>query len=258
MKFIATLHNRRGAPLLLLNLLKALNRENAIQKLAVAWSVPSGNTQPTWEELSREEKQLQETLRSCVRMVHESSLSWDAKSFLGRCYRSFQYEYMVVLNLKRHRPDLNVILLDQPEVRDLRYNEIGRPLDFLKEIEQIQAQKQAEILSSRYSTYKAAYHRVDKYEEMLLHPDSALLEADTEIGRFTKSREEYMAKVIKETEPQIIILRLMHCLSTPSPRLVQLGLTGSKGLPDRLSPLGGDVMKLSEAESLVGQLPERD
>ncbi len=224
----------------------------------MAWSVPSGDIEPTWEELSREEKRIQETLRSCVRMVHESSLSWNARSFLGRCYRSFQYEYMVVLNLKRHRTNLKVILVDHPEVRDLRYNEIGRPMAFLKDIEQHQTQKQAEILRSRYSTYKAAYDRVDKYEEMLLHPDSALLETDTKIGRFTKSREEYMAKVIKETEPQIIILRLMHCLSTPSPRLVQLGLTGSKGLPDGLSPLGGHVMKLSEAESLVGQLPERD
>src|SRR3989441_10374643 len=98
MLLIGTSHNRRGDPLLLLRLLKLLGRARGIERLGVVWSVPSGNLTPDHGELPEEELRIQESLRRSVRLVHNSFLSLDAKSFLGRCFRSFQYEFMVALN----------------------------------------------------------------------------------------------------------------------------------------------------------------
>jgi hypothetical protein len=69
-----------------------------------------------------------------VRLVIDSDLSLEAKTFLGRCYRSFQYEFMVSLNLKRHDRELELVLFDEPELTEKRYEEIGSPREFLAEI----------------------------------------------------------------------------------------------------------------------------
>ena len=258
MRIIGTLHNRRGDPLLLLSLLKAMSAKHKAKSLGVAWSVPSGDIEPSWEELVREERQIQETLRSCVQMVHDTGLSWDAKSFLGRCYRSFQYEYMVCLNLKRRSKNLRIILLDEPAVRDVRYKEIGNPEEFLREVGTYPLQEQGEVLRSRYTQYKTAYQSIDRYEDMVVNPNSALLEISLEMSKFTGSREEYIANVIGESRPDIVLLRLIHLLTDPPLGLKKLGLVTGDGLLERLGLSGSDAMKLSEAERIVGPLPERD
>src|SRR2546426_3397832 len=176
MLLVGTSHNRRGDPLLLLRLLKLLVRDRGIERLGVVWSVPSGNLTPDHDELAEEELRIQETLRRCVRLVHNSNLSWEAKSFLGRCFRSFQYEFMVSLNLKRHDQRVRLLLVDDPEASERRYAEIGTPTEFLGEIASHPTLDQAQVLQSRYAEYQEVYERADVYEKMILHPESALLE----------------------------------------------------------------------------------
>ncbi len=258
LRLIATLHNRRGEPLLLLTFLKVLSQEGKLGSVGVAWSVPSGRLDPGWDELVQEEKRVQETLRSCVRLVHNSGLSWDARSFLGRCYRSFQYEFMVCLNLKRRDRRLKLVLFDDPRVREIRYNEIGDPKAFLREIAAYPSSQQAELLRSRYALFKVAYERLEVYEQMVLQPNSALLEISLEISEFERAREEYMAKALRESEPDVVLLRLLHCIADPTPGLRKLGLAQSEALPTRLGLSGTEIVKLSEAERTIGPLPERD
>src|SRR5881409_416711 len=157
MLLVGTSHNRRGDPLLLLRLLKLQVRDRGIERLGVVWSVPSGNLTPDHDELAEEEMRIQETLRRCVRLVHNSNLSWDAKSFLGRCYRSFQYEFMVSLNLKRADRELKLILLDDPSVRGIRHKEIGNPETFLETIGKLPNSEQSEVLRTKYEAYRTAY-----------------------------------------------------------------------------------------------------
>src|SRR5213593_2173597 len=161
MLLVGTSHNRRGDPLLLLRLLKLQVRDRGSERLGVVWSVPSGNLTPDHDELAEEELRIQETLRRCVRLVHNSNLSWDAKSFLGRCYRSFQYEFMVSLNLKRADRGLKLILLDDLSVRGIRYKEIGEPGNFLGEITAYPPGRQVEELRARYAKYRTAYEKMD-------------------------------------------------------------------------------------------------
>ena len=258
MRVIGTVHNRRGDPLLLLRFLQKLKRDEKIGRIGVAWSVPSGSTEPDWDELVREERRIQETLRDCVRMVHESKLSWDAKSFLGRCYRSFQYEFMVSLNLKRADRGLMLILLDDPSVRDIRYKEIGDPGNFLQEVGAYPPGQQFNELRARYAEYRIAYEKMGSYEEMILHPRSVLLETSLEMAEHTRTRQKYMVKAVKKCNPDVLLLRLFQCLTKPSEALEKSGIY--KPWDDFL---GGfipqtSVMKLSEAESVVGPLPERD
>ena len=258
MRLVATLHNRRGDPLLLLTFLKALSREGKLGSIGVAWSVPSGNREPGWEELVQEERRVQEVLRSCVRMVHNSELSSDAKSFLGRCYRSFQYEFMVCLNLKRRDRRLKIVMFDDPSVREARYREIGNPEAFLHEIVAHPSSQQAEVLRSRYDSFKVAYDRLEVYERMVLQPNSALLEIPLEIARFENAREEYMARVLREHTPDVVVLRLVHCLTNSSPGLRKKCIAQSEALPVRLGLSPMDITRLSEAERIVGPLPLRD
>lgn len=258
MRLIATLHNRRGDPLLLLTFLKALSQEGNLGSIGVAWSVPSGNSEPGWEELVQEERRVQEALRSCVRMVHNSRLSLDAKSFLGRCYRSFQYEFMVCLNLKRRDRRLKMVLFDDPTVRDVRYREIGEPETFLHEIAAHPISQQAEVLRSRYDSFKVAYDVMEVYERMVLQPDFALLEIPLEMAKFERTREEYMARVLREHTPDVAVLRLVHCLTSSSPRLKKLGLVQDEALAIRPGVSPSDITKLSNVERVVGPLPPRD
>lgn len=258
LRIIATLHNRRGDPLLLLTFLKALSREGKLGSLGVAWSVPSGNPEPGWEELVQEERRVQEALRSCVRMVHSSGLSMDAKSFLGRCYRSFQYEFMVCLNLKRRDRPLKMVLFDDPTVRDVRYREIGHPETFIDEVAAYASSQQAKVLHFRYDSFKVAYDRLEVYEQMVLQPDSALLEIPLEMARFERTREEYMARVLREHTPDVTVLRLVHCLPDTSPGLKKLGLVQSEALSRRVGVSPKDITKLSDAERVVGPLPLRE
>ena len=256
MRIIATLHNRRGDPLLLLRLLRILKRDEKIGKIGVAWSVPSGRVEPGWQELVEEESRVQESLRNCVRMVHESGLSWEARSFLGRCYRSFQYEFMVSLNLKRHDPEMRIMLIDDPGVRDLRCQEIGNPKEFLAELGSLPVKDQARALRSRYDEYRTAYEDMRIYERMILHPDSALLEVSPELARL-RSREQDIAEKIEESKPDVVLLRLVHCL-TKLPGSLESSLgTIEQPMAGRVASLG-NVMRLSEAEKIVGPLPARD
>lgn len=258
LRLVATLHNRRGDPLLLLTFLKVLSREGKLGSIGVAWSIPSGNCEPGWEELVREERRVQEALRSCVRMVHNSELSWDAKSFLGRCYRSFQYEFMVCLNLKRRDRRLKMVLFDDPSVREVRYREIGNPEALLHEIAAHPSSQQAEVLRSRYALFRAAYDRLEVYERMVLQPNCALLEIPLEIAKFEKTREKYMADALREHRPDVVLLRLVHCLTNPPPGLEKLGIAQSEALPVRLGLPPMNITRLSEAERIVGPLPLRD
>lgn len=258
MRFVATLHNRRGDPLLLLSFLKALSREGKLASIGLAWSVPSGDLEPSWDELVQEERRVQEALRSCVLMVHNSRLSWEAKSFLGRCYRSFQYEFMVGLNLKRRDRRLRMVLFDDPSVREIRYREIGNPEAFLRQIAAYPSSQQGEVLRSLYASFKVAYERLEIYEQMVLQPNSALLEIPFEIAEFEGTREEYMARVLREFAPDVVLLRLLHCLESPPQGLRKLGISLSEALPRRLGLSGTETTKLSEAERTVGPLPERD
>ncbi len=256
MRIIATLHNRRGDPLLLLRLLRILKRDEKIGKIGVAWSVPSGRVEPGWQELVEEESRVQESLRNCVRMVHESGLSWEARSFLGRCYRSLQYEFMVSLNLKRHDPEMRIMLIDDPGVRDLRCQEIGNPKEFLAELGSLPVKDQARALRSRYDEYRTAYEDMRIYERMILHPDSALLEVSPELARL-RSREQDIAEKIEESKPDVVLLRLVHCL-TKLPGSLESSLgTIEQPMAGRVASLG-NVMRLSEAEKIVGPLPARD
>jgi hypothetical protein len=258
LRFITTLHNRRGDPLLLLTFLKALSREGKLGSIGVAWSVPSGNPEPSWEELVQEERRVQETLRFCVQMVHNSELSWDAKSFLGRCYRSFQYEFMVSLNLKRRDRSLRMLLFDDPKVREVRYREIGNSEAFLNEIATYPRSQQAEVLRSRYEGFRAGYERMDIYAEMILHPKSALLEIPVEMSEFEKTRADYMAKVLNKRNVEVVLLRLVHCLTNPPQELKNLGIAQTEALTTRLSVSPMETSKLSELERIVGPLPSRD
>jgi len=256
LRIIATLHNRRGDPLLLLRLLRILKRDEKVGKVGVAWSVPSGRVEPSWEELVEEESRVQESLRNCVSMVHESGLSWEARSFLGRCYRSFQYEFMVSLNLKRHDPEMRIMLIDDPGVRDLRYQEIRNPREFLAEVASLPVSDQARALRSRYDAYRAAYEDMRVYERMILHSDSALLEVLPELARL-RSREEYIAERIEESKPDVVLLRLVQCLTKLPTRLESILGTIEQPMAGRLASMG-NVMKLAEAERIVGPLPARD
>jgi hypothetical protein len=191
-------------------------------------------------------------------MVHESSLSWEAKSFLGRCYRSFQYEFMVSLNLKRRDRRLKLLLIDDPKVRGLRYREIGDTGALLREIEAYPPERQADALRTRYAGYRVAYEETEVYEQMILHPNSVLLETSLGMAEHTKSRQEYMAKMVKQYEPDVVLLRLYQCLTKPSEALTKAGIcTPWKDFLGGSIPLTS-IMKLSEAESIVGPLPDRD
>ncbi len=258
MKLIATLHNRRGDPLILLRLLKTLVQQSKVRSLGVAWSVPSGEIEPSWQELLQEERRIQEALRSAVRLVHNSSLSWEAKSFLGRCYRSFQYEFMVSLNLKRNNQRVRLVLVDDPESRATRYKEIGSPAEFLREIASYPNREQVQVLRSRYAEYKEAYERIDVYERMILHPESALLEALAEVGGVAESRARHISQAITNSNPDVVLVRLIHCLGNPPPALARSGFTSALNLAARLGLGQGAVTKLSEAEAAVGPLPARD
>jgi len=258
LRIIGTLHNRRGDPLILLRFLRDLNRDHKLDSIGVTWSVPSGNTEPGWDELVEEEGRIQETLRDRVRMVHESSLSWDAKSFLGRCYRSFQYEFMVSLNLKRRDRRLKLLLIDDPHVRDLRYREIGETEALLREIETIPPEQQADGIRTRYTGYRVAYEEMEVYEQMILHPNSVLLETSLRMAEYTQSRQEHAVRMVRQFEPDVMLLRLYQCLTKPSDALKTAGI-----YTDWKDFLGGSVpstsiMKLSEAESIVDPLPDRD
>ncbi len=233
-------------------------REGKLKSVGVAWSVPSGVTDPSWEELVQEERRIQEALRSAVRTVHNSELSWEAKSFLGRCYRSFQHEFMVSLNLKRRDRQLEMILFDDPSIRALRYKEIGNPEAFIREIASYPSPQQAEILRSRYFLFKDAYERPEVYEQMVLQPNSALLEVPLEMAKFEHNREEYMTKVLCERTPDVVLLRLLHCLDMPTQRLAKSALVQREALPLRLGLSEMKIIRLSEAERLVGPLPARD
>jgi len=258
LKLIATLHNRRGDPLILLRFLKTLVQQGKLSSIGVAWSVPSGEAEPNWPELLKEERRIQEVLRSSVRLVHGSGLSWEAKSFLGRCYRSFQYEFMVSLNLKRRDQRVRLVLIDDPEARETRYMEMRSPTEFLREISSYPNREQIQVLQSRYAGYKEAYERIDVYEKMILHPESALLEIHTENKGLAESRAGYMSKVITSANPDIIIVRLLHCLNNPPPSLAGLCSASSLSLPARLGLGRGAVTKLSDTEIIVGPLPARD
>lgn len=258
MRVIGTLHNRRGDPLLLLRLLRLLKQDEKVQSIGVSWSVASGNAEPDWDELVQEEGKVQETLRDCVRLVHDSRVSWDAKSFLGRCYRSFQYEFMVSLNLKRRDRKVKLILLDDPHVRDIRYKEIGEPRRFLQKIEARPSRQQVETLRKRYAEYVMGYGRMDVYEKMVLHPDSVLLETSLEMAEHTKSRQEYMVRMVENHQPDVLLLRLFQCLPKPSQAFERSGTcTAWDDFLGEVIP-STSIMKLSDAESLVGPLPERD
>ncbi len=258
LKLIATLHNRRGDPLILLRFLKTLVQQGKVSSIGVAWSVPSGETEPSWEELLKEERRIQEVLRSAVRLVHNSSLSWEAKSFLGRCYRSFQYEFMVSLNLKRHDQSVRLVFIDDPEARETRYKEIGSPTEFLREIASYPNREQVEVLRSRYAEYKEAYERIDIYEKMILRPESALLEFLAEHSGVAESRTSYMSQAIANSNPDVVLVRLIHCLDNLPPTLARLDSTSRFNLATRLGLGQGAVTKLSEAEVIVGPLPARD
>ncbi len=233
-------------------------REGKLKSVGVAWSVSSGITDPSWEELVQEERRIQEALRSAVRTVHNSELSWEAKSFLGRCYRSFQYEFMVSLNLKRRDRQLEMILFDDPSIRALRYKEIGNPEAFIREIASYPSSQQVEILRSRYSLFKDAYERPEVYEQMVLQPKSALLEIPLEMAEFEHGREEYIAKVLRDRIPDIVLLRLLYCLDSPSQTLRKSGLVQEKALPVRLGLPKSEITRLSDTERLVGPLPAKD
>lgn len=164
----------------------------------------------------------------------------------------------MALNLKRHHRNLKIVLVDDPKVRELRYKEIGKAKDFLKEIGRQPFQDQIRILRSRYATYSTAYQEMDRYQEMLVHLDSALLEIPLEMAEFTESREEYIAEIIKASKPDVVLLRLTHCLTNPPVSLKSLGLTPSTSLPVRLGLSKRGIIRLSEAEKLVEPLSERD
>ncbi|TMI40925.1 hypothetical protein E6H23_07115 [Candidatus Bathyarchaeota archaeon] len=258
MLLVGTSHNRRGDPLLLLRLLKLQVRDRGIERLGVVWSVPSGNLTPDHDELAEEELRIQETLRRCVRLVHNSNLSWDAKSFLGRCFRSFQYEFMVALNLMRNNERLKIVLVDDPQARDARYKEIGNPETFLETIGKLPNSEQSEVLRTKYEAYRTAYDDSNVYERMILHPDSALLEISPDMSRHTDQREEYMALAVQNSRPDVVIGRLIHGLHEYPPELRASGLVPEVSLGRRIGLSGNNILKLSDAVSLVGPLPARD
>ena len=255
MRIIATLHNRRGDPLLLLRLLRNLQLEEKIRSIGVVWSVPSGMVEPGRDELVEEEGHVQETLRRCVRMVHESGLSWEARSFLGRCYRSFQYEFMVSLNLKRRSPGMRIMLLDDPGVQDSRYGEVGNPREFLAELASHSAEDQVQVLRSRYEKYRTAYEDLQVYRMMIHSPDSALLEIPAQLVGL-RSREEHILATIEDFKPDVVLLRLVHC-QTELPRQSK-SFDKDEPFMARKIALMGSVMKLLDAEGIVGPLPSRD
>jgi hypothetical protein len=258
MLLVGTSHNRRGDPLLLLKLLKVLVKDQGVEKLGVVWSVPSGNVTPDHDELAEEEMRVQETLRSCVRLVHNSRLSWDAKSFLGRCYRSFQYEFMVALNLARNNERLKIALLDDPGVREMRYKEIGKPEAYLEEIGKLPDSEQIGSLRRKYEAYRTVYEDLSVYERMILHPDSALLEVSPDMAGRTDRREEFLAVAIQKSRADVVIARLTHCLNEYPSTLKTSGLVPNMSLVNRIGLSRSDIMKLSDAVGLVGPLPARD
>jgi hypothetical protein len=258
LKLVATLHNRRGDPLILLRFLRNMVKENVVNSVGVCWSLPSGENKPGWAELQTEEKRVQETLRNAVRLVKDSGLSMEAKTFLGRCYRSFQYEFMVSLNLKRHDRRLELVLFDEPGLRETRYEEIGSPREFLVEIAAYPIDEQEKVLRERYAVYRDAYDRAELYERMVFRPSSALLEISPKGMQFVERREKYMARVIKNTVPDVVLVRRIHCLENPSSVLTRSGLRSGPSLPAMLGIKEDDVMNLSEAEPIVGPLPARD
>src|SRR5207245_3054971 len=234
MLFSGTSNNRRGDPLLLLRLLKLLVRDRGIERLGVIGSVPSGNLTPDHDELAEEELRIHETLRSCVRLIHNSNLSGDAKSFLGRCYRSFQYEFMVALNLMRNNERLKIVLVDDSRARDARYKEIGNPETFLETIGKLPDSDQSEVLRRRYEAYRTVYDDSSVFERMILHPDSALLEVSPDMSRHTDQREEYMALAVQNSRPDVVIGRLIHCLHEYPPELRASGLVPEVSIGRRI------------------------
>src|SRR2546422_2764896 len=258
MLLVGTSHNRRGDPRLLLRLLKLLVKDRGIERLGVVWSVPSGNLTPDHDELAEEELRIQETLRRCVRLVHNSNLSWDAKSFLGRCFRSFQYEFMVALNLMRNNERLKIVLVDDPQARDARYKETGKPEAYLEKIRKLPESEQIESLRRKYEAYRTTYEDLSVYERMILHPDSALIEVSPDMSRHTDRREEYMALAVQNSRPDVVIGRLIHGLHEYPPELRASGLVPDVSLGRRIGLSGNNILKLSDAVSLVGPLPARD
>jgi len=95
---------------------------------------------------------------------------------------------------------------------------------------------------------------MELYERLVLSPSSALLEISQKGMQFVERREKYMARVIKKTVPDVVLVRKIHCLENPSSALTRSG----PSLPAMLGVKEDDVLDLSEAEPMVGPLPARD
>ncbi|TMI60519.1 hypothetical protein E6H16_07870 [Candidatus Bathyarchaeota archaeon] len=114
------------------------------------------------------------------------------------------------------------------------------------------------MLRTKYEAYRTTYEDLSVYERMILHPDSALLEISPDMSRHTDQREEYMALAVQNSRPDVVIGRLIHGLHEYPPELSASGLVPELSLGRRIGLSGNNILKLSDAVSLVGPLPARD
>ena len=148
-------------------------------------------------------------------------------------------------------------MLDNP-IRRPRFTSGTKPEAYLEEIGKLPDSEQIESLRRKYEDYRTAYEDLRVYERMILHPDSALLEVSRDMAGHTDRREEYMALAVQNSRPEVVIGRLIHCLHEYPPELRASGLGPDVSLGRRIGLSSNNILKLSDAVSLVGPLPARD
>jgi len=67
-----------------------------------------------------------------------------------------------------------------------------------------------------------------------------------------------MALAVQNSRPDVVIGRLIHGLHEYLPELRASGLVPEVSLGGRIGLSGNNILKLSDAVSLVGPLPARD
>lgn len=215
--------------------------------------MPSGDFNPPPEEIREEIKRFQTLMRACVSVVNASRLSRPAHAVLGRAYRSFQYEVTTVVNnIKRRFGHVRVSFIDLPEVRALRYREIG---DFstLQRLFLIDHGKQANTLLEEYQRLVGAYKDPRAYIQSIREPGLIPLREFSPVPReLAEEREEYIAQAIEEVGSDLHIVRYAHLVDPQPEGLDHLGIISTKPLIQRVKHLEPAIITLDDASKIIG------
>ncbi len=250
---VGTMHNRRGDPLSLERLLHHLVKCGEVKRISLTWSVPSGDLNPSQEEIKDEIHALQKTMRACVSIVNASRLSRECHAILGRAFRSFQYEVTTTVNnVKRHFPHVEVFFVDLPKARWMRWREIGDQMS-LHALAQIPAQDQSKELLGDYELFGKAYEDLDTYANLIAGPKfPPLQEFNPALSGLAEEREAYIAKSLGEVRSDLHITRFAHLIRPQPESLTKLKVVPKRSLVERIADLEPSVITLDRVDVITG------